>query len=225
MNDREVHPIVLADGLILPPEAVTEGFAILANRGAGKSATATLFVEQLYKAGSPVVVVDVKGDWWGIRSGADGRTPGLPLVIFGGEHADVDLEPTAGSLVADLVVDDQVSAVLDLSDMSKTKARAFATDFAERLYRRNRDPLHVVVEEADVLIPQRGTAAEARLLLVAVGIHPHPSRIRLPRPSSGTDDRSRTPGPLPRHPSVRSRAHAPRDHRRLPTRPDPRRTR
>ena len=156
--------IALASDLTLPLEAVTETFAILANRGSGKSVTAQRVVEQLHHAGLPVVVLDVKGDWWGIRSSADGAGPGLPFVIFGGDHADVPLEATAGELLADLIVDDRIPAVLDLSLMSKAKARTFATVFAERLYERNRDALHVVIEEADVLIPQRATAETARLL-------------------------------------------------------------
>lgn len=160
----ETPPIRLGPGLTLPVESVTATFAILANRGAGKSATAHRFVEQLYGAGLPVVVVDVKGDWWGIRSSADGAGAGLPFVIFGGDHADVPLEAGAGEVIADVIVTDQISAVLDLSHLSKTKARTFATTFAERLYLRNRDPLHVVVEEADVLVPQRATNATARLL-------------------------------------------------------------
>lgn len=156
--------VELAPGLQLPPEAVSETFAILANRGAGKSACAHRLVEQLHRSGLPVVVIDVKGDWWGIRSSADGTGPGLPFVIFGGDHGDVPLESTAGELLADLIVDDRIPAVLDLSHMSKTKARSFATTFAERLYTRNRDALHVVIEEADVLIPQRASADTARLL-------------------------------------------------------------
>ena len=156
--------IELGPGLSLPLEVITETIAILANRGAGKSACAHRLVEQMHRAGLPVVVIDVKGDWWGIRSSADGTRPGLPFVIFGGDHADVPLEPTAGELLADLVVDDRIPAVLDLSHMSKTKARTFATAFATRLYVRNRDALHVVIEESDVLIPQRASADTARLL-------------------------------------------------------------
>jgi hypothetical protein len=166
LADRTVGdlPIKIARGFALPAEAVTETFAILANRGAGKSVTAHRLVEQMYRTGLPVVVLDVKGDWWGIRSSASGKGPGLPFVIFGGDHADVPLEPTAGELIADLIVDDRIPAVLDMSSMSKTKARSFATAFAERLYTRNRDALHVVIEEADVLIPQRASADTARLL-------------------------------------------------------------
>lgn len=158
------NSIALAEGLSLPLEIVTATLAVLANRGGGKSAVTHRIVELMHAAGLPVVVVDVKGDWWGIRSSSDGKGPGLPFVIFGGDHGDVPLEPTAGELLADLIVDDRVPAVLDLSHMSKTQARSFATAFAERLYRRNRDPLHVVVEEADILVPQRVSADTARLL-------------------------------------------------------------
>ncbi|OOK65148.1 AAA-like domain protein [Mycobacterium kansasii] len=156
--------IDLAPGVSLPPEIVTATVAVLANRGGGKSAVTHRLVELMHTAALPVVVLDVKGDWWGIRSSADGKGAGLPFVIFGGDHEDVPLEPTAGQLLADLIVDDRIPAVLDLSHMSKSQARTFATTFAERLYHRNRDPLHVVIEEADVLIPQRASADTARLL-------------------------------------------------------------
>lgn len=154
----------IAPGLTLPIDMVTEPIGILANRGRGKSYTTHALVEEIHAAGVPVVVLDVKGDWWGLRSSADGKADGLPFYIFGGDHSDVPLEPTAGHILADLVVDERVSVVLDLSVMSKTKARTFTTAFAEQLYHRNREPLFVVVDEADVLIPQRASAETARLL-------------------------------------------------------------
>ena len=92
--------IELTDGVHLPPEVVTATIAVLANRGGGKSAFTHLLVERMHDADLPVVVLDVKGDWWGIRSSADGTGPGLPFVIFGGDHGDVALEPTAGELLA-----------------------------------------------------------------------------------------------------------------------------
>lgn len=161
MSDKQIR---LSRTLSLPLEAVTETFAVIGNRGSGKSGTVTTFVEQLHKAGQQAVVLDVKGDYWGLRSSRDGKGSGLPFVIFGGEHGDVPLEPTAGAVIADAVVDYRLAAVIDLSLMSKTKARSFATAFAERLYLRNRDPIMLVVEEADVLIPQRADADTARLL-------------------------------------------------------------
>lgn len=102
--------------------------------------------------------------WWGLRSSADGRKPGLPVVILGGEHADAPLEPTSGEVVADLVVDESVSCVLDLSLMRKAEQTRFFTAFAERLYHRNREALHVFVDEADEFCPQRPQKGTERAL-------------------------------------------------------------
>ncbi|SEC68369.1 Type IV secretory pathway, VirB4 components (plasmid) [Tsukamurella tyrosinosolvens] len=156
--------IELADGVELPLDVVTATIAVLANRGGGKSSFTHLLVERMYDMGLPVIVIDVKGDWYGIRSDAAGDGPGLPFTIFGGDHGDIEIEPGDGDALARLLVKDRIPAVIDLSHMSKGKAHSFATAFAESLYRYNRDPLHLVVEEADVLIPQRQSADTARLI-------------------------------------------------------------
>ena len=88
--------LMLAENLTLPIEAVTETFAILGKRGKGKTNTAVVLVEELIGAGLPTVVIDPTGVWWGLRSSADGKRAGLPVVIFGGEHGDLPLEVTAG---------------------------------------------------------------------------------------------------------------------------------
>lgn len=154
----------IADDFTLPLDAVTETFVILAKRGSGKTYTAAVLVEELVGAGQPVVVIDPVGVWYGLRSSADGQDPGLPVVIFGGDHADLPLQETAGILLADLIVDRRIPAVLDLSGLSKSASRRFVADFLERLYHRNRDPLHVVVDEADMFAPQRADRGQERLL-------------------------------------------------------------
>jgi len=152
----------LGPGLTLPIEAVTQTFAIVAMRGAGKTYLAKVLVESMLAASLRVCVLDPLGVFWGLRSSADGRHPGEPVVIFGGDHADVPLEHTAGELLADLVVDEQLAAVLDLSAMSKKEGRIFVATFAERLYRRNRSALHLVLDEADTYVPQRSAPDTAR---------------------------------------------------------------
>lgn len=164
MKQRHGGKIVLGDGLILPDEAVTETFAILGKRGAGKTTTARVLVEGLLEVDLPVLVFDPTGVWWGIRASADGITNGYPVIIFGGDHADVPLEETAGTLIADVLVDQRISAVLDLSHLSKGATRRFCTDLLERLYLKNREPRHVVIDEADLLAPQRVQAGGERLL-------------------------------------------------------------
>jgi len=156
--------IQLGPGLTLPADAVTQTFGVLAVRGAGKSNLGAVMAEEMFDAKLPFVVVDPVGSWWGLRSSGDGKAPGLPIPIFGGRHGDVPLERTGGHLVADLVVDERLSCVLDLSEFSEGDKIRFLIDFAERLYRRNTDPLHLFLEEADDFIPQRPFREQARLL-------------------------------------------------------------
>lgn len=154
----------IADGLSLPPGVVTETLLILAKRGSGKTYAASVLVEEMITAGLPVCVIDPVGVWWGLRSSADGTGPGLPVTILGGEHADLPLPAGSGTVVASLLVAERLPMVLDLSGMSKTAQRHFMVDFLECLYHRNREPLHLVVDEADLFAPMRGGKDTMRLL-------------------------------------------------------------
>src|SRR5438132_3788508 len=95
----------VADDLQLPADAVTMTFGILAIRGAGKSNLAAVMAEEMFAAHLPFVVVDPVGSWHGLRSSADGQSPGLPIAIFGGRHGDVPLDRSGGNLIADLVAE------------------------------------------------------------------------------------------------------------------------
>jgi uncharacterized protein DUF87/helicase HerA-like protein len=154
----------VATDLQLPDEAVTQTFAILAKRGVGKTYTASVMVEEMLKHQLHVAVVDPIGVWWGLRSSADGKRAGLPIVIAGGEHADVPIEPTSGELLAEMIVEKRVSMVIDLSLFRKGEQHRFMTDFAETLYRKNRQAVHLVLDEADEFAPQRPMGDEARML-------------------------------------------------------------
>lgn len=147
--------IRLSPDVSLPLDAVTQTFAILGKRGSGKTNTAGVLTEQLIKAGLPVVYVDPIGVTWGLRHSRDGRGPGLPVVILGGEHADVPLEETGGAVIADFLIEHRAPAVLDLGSFSKSAQRRFMVDFTERLYHKNRDALHVALDECDTFVPQR----------------------------------------------------------------------
>lgn len=154
----------IAKGLDLPNSAITQTFGVLAVRGAGKSNLAAVMAEEMHAAQLPFVVIDPVGSWFGLRSSSDGKKPGLDIPIFGGRHGDLPLERTAGVLLADLVVDKRMTCVLDVSDFSEGDKTRFLFDFADRLYRRNTQPLHLFLEEADDYIPQNPQRDEARLL-------------------------------------------------------------
>jgi Helicase HerA, central domain len=152
--------------LTLPLEAVTQSFALLAVRGAGKSNAAVVLAEEMYRAGLPWVAVDPKGDYWDLRSSKDGTGPGLPIPVFGGLHGDLPLQPEAGGLLAELIVEENLTCVLDVSEFaSKAAQTRFLTDLAERLFRlhgKHPQPRHLVLEEADEYLPQRVMRDQAR---------------------------------------------------------------
>jgi len=154
----------ISDNLTLPLEATTQTFAILAKRGVGKTYTAAVITEELLKADQQIIVADPIGVWWGLRAGADGKSAGLSIVVMGGDHGDVPLEESAGETVATAIVEHGFSAVLDLSHFRKAAQVRFMTAFAEALYRLNRRPLHLMVDEADAFAPQRPMPGEQRLL-------------------------------------------------------------
>lgn len=154
----------IADNLNLPPDFITSTQAILARKGSGKSYTASVQAEELLKAGHQVVVIDPTGAWWGLRGSADGKGEGFPIAVLGGEHGDVPLQTTAGEVIADAIATEHFSAVIDLSLFRKGEAVSFMTAFLETLYRRNREALHLFVDEADAYAAQKPQKGAERCL-------------------------------------------------------------
>lgn len=157
----------LSSDLSLPLDAVTQTFAFLARRGAGKTYGASKLCEEMLLADAQCVVIDPIGSWYALRIGADGKTKGFPVAVFGGLHGDLPLTPESGPLLAELIVDRNISAVLDVSMMRKGDRKRFAAEFAERFFDRkksHRTPVHLFVEEAQVFVPQRVMPDEARML-------------------------------------------------------------
>jgi len=164
---------IKSDGLLvartpelrLPLDLVTESNGILGKKGSGKTSAGVVLYEEMYAAGVPVVAVDPKGDWYGIR--ASGLIPdsALPVPVLGGQHGDIPLEPSAGTIIADLIVREGMSCVLDVSEFSKAEIQKFMTAFASQLYKvADRTPMHLILEECHEYIPQMVTSADARMV-------------------------------------------------------------
>lgn len=164
--------------LALPLDFVTWTQAILAQKGKGKSYTASVQAEELLGAGQQIVVVDPTGAWFGLRTSADGKSPGFPIAILGGERGDVPLEVAAGELIADAIATEHFSAVIDLSLFRKGESLRFMAAFLETLYRRNREALHLFIDEADVVAPQKTFSPEQARALGATEDIVRRGRIR-----------------------------------------------
>ncbi len=115
----------------IPLNAATKTFAILAKRGAGKTYTAAVVADEFFKNGIPFVVFDPIDVWWGLRLAKDGKDTGLPVVVFGLEHADIPLTSDMGRQIADAVVRENVSCVIATFGLPKVAQRQLITEFSE----------------------------------------------------------------------------------------------
>ncbi|MES0168189.1 DUF87 domain-containing protein [Mesorhizobium sp. M0027] len=140
--------------------------AIVGTTGAGKTFAAKGAVERLLELGRRVIILDPTGAWYGLRAGADGSSEGgFPVLIFGGDHADIPIDPTAeaGKALALALAERDVQAIIDTSEMTGGEKNRFLTPFLENLYARNKAALHLIVDEADEVAAQRLADGEQRL--------------------------------------------------------------
>ena len=78
------------------------------------------------------------------------------MIVFGGKHADVPITSEMGAALGRIVAREALVCVVDLSDLGSNAARRrFMAAFAEALYEANEEPLHLVLDEADLWAPQR----------------------------------------------------------------------
>lgn len=139
----------------IPINAATKTFAILAKRGAGKSYTGAVMAEEFFKNNIPFVVFDPIDVWWGLRLNKNGNDKGLPVVVFGLEHADISLDREMGRKIAQAVVKENISCVISTFGMPKVGQRHLIAEFAEEILNINNTPRHIFIEEAHEFVPQR----------------------------------------------------------------------
>lgn len=138
----------------LPAAVLEQHLIVLGKTGAGKSSVMRLLVEGLLDQQKPVCIIDPKGDWYGLKSSADGKRPGYPVVIFGGDHADVPLNAHAGAHVAELVATGNRPCLIDLGGWTVADRTRFFIEFASTLFRTTRGRRWLVIDEVHNFCPQ-----------------------------------------------------------------------
>jgi hypothetical protein len=140
--------------LPFPQSVLSQHIIALGKTRAGKSSKLRLIVEQLLEREEPVCVIDPKGDWWGLKSSADGKHAGFPVVIFGGEHADVPLNAHAGAAVAELIATGNRPSLIDLGGWMVGERTRFFIDFASTFFKMTRGKRFLVIDEVHNFAPQ-----------------------------------------------------------------------
>lgn len=154
----------LGPNLKLPAlEAQTQTLVVYGGKGMGKTNFAAALAEEFAKNNLRFSWIDPVGVAWGLKHSADGRGPGVSVLILGGIHGDMPIEPTGGEVVADLVVDEDVSVIVDISRHASGKMWThadkirFVRDYCTRLFERQgerRRPIMQIIDEAGRFVPQ-----------------------------------------------------------------------
>lgn len=155
--------LAISNELALPLDTITSTLVVYGGKGMGKTNLASVLVEEIAANGLRFAFLDPVGVSWGLRHSVDGKGRGIELLILGGIHGDIPIEPTGGAVVADLVVDESVNVLIDISrhpngSMWSIGERVrFVTDYCKRLYQRQgekRHPIMQVIDEAARFAPQ-----------------------------------------------------------------------
>jgi hypothetical protein len=150
--------------MTLPAEIFEQHMAITGKVGSGKSYTARGFVERLLTVNKRVCVIDPTGAWHGLRSSSDGKKPGFPVVVFGGDHGDVPITAASAAPLAKMIAEQNMPCVIDVSGLLIGEQRQFMAEFAEKIFQINRKPLHLVIDEADIFAPQNPQKGDEKML-------------------------------------------------------------
>lgn len=164
---RKLH---ISASMSLPPEMVTSTTVVYGGKGMGKTNFGSVVCEEVHAAGLRFSLIDPMGVAWGLRHDVSGKSRGIEVLILGGIHGDIPIQPTAGAVVADLVADESVSVIIDISRnpdgtmWSIGERIRFVRDYCKQLYRRQgeqRRPLLQIFDEAARFAPQMIRAGDA----------------------------------------------------------------
>jgi len=129
-------------------EMVTGRTCVIAQSGAGKSYLIAVICEKMLEKNAPFCIIDTEGEYFSLKEK-------FQLLWAGGAEADVELEKINLKELAQRAVKENVSLILDVSDVIDEKK--IVADFIGALYdveTKMRAPYLVIIEEADKFAPQ-----------------------------------------------------------------------
>lgn len=152
--------------LCIPVEALSQHLVVLGKTGAGKSSSLRHIVEYLLTHKKRVCVLDIKGDWWGIKSSADGKSAGFPVIAFGNfrepKATDIPITAQTGKDVAELIASGNRPCIIgfrgwmphEIIEFWIGTERSNWRGFASTLFSKNEGELYVVISECHNFAPK-----------------------------------------------------------------------
>lgn len=139
-------------------EILRQHIIVLGKTGSGKSSTLRLLVEFLLQHKKRVCIIDKKGDWWGLKSGADGKSEGFEMIAFGDfkekKAQDVPINAQSGKYVAELITSGNRPCMIGLRGWMPGDVRQFWVDFASTVFNAQSGELYLIVSECHNFAPK-----------------------------------------------------------------------
>lgn len=164
-----------ATKLCIPEKVLDQHLVVLGKTGAGKSSALRHVVEHLLARKKRVCVIDPKGDWWGLKVSADGKSAGYPVILFGGfkseDAGDVPINDRSGKHIAELVATGNRPCVIGLRGWTQGAMTRFWIDFASTLFAHNAGELYLVGDEFHNFAPKQWKGKSERDTETGIALH------------------------------------------------------
>ncbi|SFL21788.1 AAA-like domain-containing protein [Halogranum rubrum] len=155
------------DGTSLPVVEVLTGRGFITGKsGAGKSNSASVIAEELLEQGFPLLIVDVDGEYYGLKEQYE------MLHVGADEECDLQVSEEHAAKIAELALDENVPIILDVSGyLDSSVAENLIRGVAQRLFaleKKRKKPFLMLVEEIHEYIPEGGGLNECGQMLIKV---------------------------------------------------------
>ena len=156
-----------ADVSLPAVELLTGRGFVTGKSGSGKSNTASVVIERLLDRGFPVLIVDLDGEYYGLKEEYE------ILHVGDDEECDIQVGAEHAEKIADMALRNNVPIILDVSSfLDESEAAALLTEVAKHLFAKEKKlkkPFLLVVEEVHEWIPEGGGLGECGRMLIKVG--------------------------------------------------------
>lgn len=128
---------------------------VQANSGGGKSWAIRKILEETHGKAQQIVL-DMEGEFATLREQFD--------YVLAGKGGDVDANPKTAEILAQKVLELEVSLIVDLYELKKPDRIRFVKNFCDALVNAPKELWHsviVVIDEAHIFAPEKGEAASA----------------------------------------------------------------
>lgn len=151
----------------LPIERILTGRGFVTGKsGSGKSSTASVIAEELLDRGHPLLIVDIEGEYWGLKEDYE------VLHVGATDEVDLKIGPEHAEKLADLALNQGVPIIVDLSGyIDRDVADEIVREVAKSLFHQEQDtqlPFLLLVEEIHEYVPQTGSIGKTGEWLVRV---------------------------------------------------------